>query len=378
MKKLLTLSCLLIFAFLAQAQNTYQVTVYGSLSNQDGTAVAGQDVTLRSDSSVVGGTWTYSNIVTTDAVGVFTDTLDVPDTEPLGFILGETADCNGGIIYGFGVFDMTLTQVAMDLVLCDTFGPPPFDSCFADVYCDPAGNLVANAYGTAPFTYVWNTGETTETIMPQDTGTYCVTITDSEGCAAVGCSHYVGNNGGWDSCFVFIYENWTAAGTGLTAENFGPGPHTYIWDTGDSTQTTIPSGDGTYCVTSIDATGCTSTACYDYVSNPGGWDSCFVYIYEDSTATGQTGLTAEGLGQAPHTYVWDNGETTQTIVPNGDGVYCVTSTDATGCMSMSCYNYLSNPWGQDSCGLWITCDPNGVFNVDAWGEAPFTYTWSNR
>ena len=41
--------------------------------------------------------------------------------------------------------------------------------------------------GVAPFTYLWDTGATTQTVNGLSTDTYCVTVTDSIGCVAEGC-----------------------------------------------------------------------------------------------------------------------------------------------------------------------------------------------
>ena len=42
--------------------------------------------------------------------------------------------------------------------------------------------------GTAPFTYVWSTGELTQTVPYNPSGTpQCVTVTDADGCVAESC-----------------------------------------------------------------------------------------------------------------------------------------------------------------------------------------------
>ena len=37
--------------------------------------------------------------------------------------------------------------------------------------------------GTPPYTYLWNTGETTQSILPDSSGTYYCVITDANGCS---------------------------------------------------------------------------------------------------------------------------------------------------------------------------------------------------
>ncbi|HRF40320.1 MAG TPA: SprB repeat-containing protein, partial [Saprospiraceae bacterium] len=49
------------------------------------------------------------------------------------------------------------------------------------------GTLTASATGgTAPYSYLWNTGATTPAIANLPAGTYSVTVTDLEGCTATG------------------------------------------------------------------------------------------------------------------------------------------------------------------------------------------------
>jgi len=45
--------------------------------------------------------------------------------------------------------------------------------------------------GTPPFSYAWNTGETTATISNLDSGTYTVTVTDANGCTTTGSATIV-------------------------------------------------------------------------------------------------------------------------------------------------------------------------------------------
>jgi len=52
---------------------------------------------------------------------------------------------------------------------------------------DPIGSgilLASPKGGLAPYTYEWTTGETTQTITTNSTGSYYVTMTDANGCLA--------------------------------------------------------------------------------------------------------------------------------------------------------------------------------------------------
>lgn len=364
-----------IFAILAlsglQAQNTYPVTVYGLVFDADGNAVYNQDVHLFSDSVF---NFNYSNTVATDTNGVFTDEFNVPGNVHFGFLIAETADCNGNMLMEVGSWDAgVLDTIFYNFVLCDTSSHGA-DSCFVDLVFDPHGSISAHPSGVPPFTYLWSTGDSTDHIMPQDTGFYCVTVTDATGCEAQGCLYYHGSGpNGPDSCFVFIHEELHSNGLILTAVAFGDGPLTYAWSSGQNTQSiTIMPGDTVpYCVTVSDTTNCTSTACWD----PSPPHFCHVDILHSPSG----GLTAMAVGVPPFTYHWNTGEPTQTIFPNAAGDYCVTIVDAEGCESEMCF-YYDPHHGPDSCGVDLHVFPSGLgiaIEAVANGVPPFQYEWSN-
>jgi len=98
--------------------------------------------------------------------------------------------------------------------------------------------LEAIVYGVAPFTYLWNTGETTSSLSNVGPGTYCVTTLDADSCVYTTCVIVEDFN----FCEVYIISD--PANGGLTAQGFGQAPLIYIWSTGDSSQTIFPVDPG--------------------------------------------------------------------------------------------------------------------------------------
>ncbi len=81
--------------------------------------------------------------------------------------------------------------------------------------------------GTPPYTYSWNNGNTLPTISVTMAGSYCVTVTDSQGCTYTSCYNY--NPQGCGN--VFTYTT-VSPGVYLFVSNAAPTAQT-IWDFGD-------------------------------------------------------------------------------------------------------------------------------------------------
>ncbi|HEY3385305.1 MAG TPA: T9SS type B sorting domain-containing protein [Saprospiraceae bacterium] len=122
--------------------------------------------------------------------------------------------------------------------------------------------------GTGPYTYLWATGDTTQTIsIPLALADYLVTITDSEGCTIVISCHvkpypqvlfYPFNQ---NACFgdtVTLFLDWFRDSI--------PGA-TYLWSTGETTSSILITDDITWSATVTDPnTGC------EYILPPSFFD----------------------------------------------------------------------------------------------------------
>jgi uncharacterized repeat protein (TIGR01451 family) len=176
-------------------------------------------------------------------------------------------------------------------------------------------------------TYLWSTGATTRTINVTTGGTYSVTVTNAGGCSAT------------DSHAITISNTLTPVITGPTAGctpqsvtlDAGSGFTSYLWSTGETTQTIDVTATGTYSVTVTGAGGCSgsdshgvtfSTAAPATIAASGPTTFC---------AGGSVTLTAS----AGASYLWSNGATTQSITVANSGSFSVGVTNATGCQSTS-------------------------------------------
>lgn len=340
----------------------YNVSISGTVSTPSGDPVENVEITLFTDS--LGGFF-YYNTMQTAADGTYSDNFDSPVTQGNYTVLME--NCNTFEMAAQSYYPGNYNAV-IDFTYCEITQ----DTCSVSIQSTPAGALAAIPSGTSPYTYAWNTGETTDNIFPNQDGTYCVTITAANGCTASAC--FTVMTGGQDSCWVDIFQSPNGP---ITADASGIAPFTYAWSTGETTQNIFPQGDTLYCVTVTDAVGCVAFSCIDLWDNPVDTTACFVNIVYPP---GGGSLLASGSGAEPISYVWNTGETTAEISPTETGEYCVTMTDAEGCTASACIWHYEGGGGQDSCSVFIDIVSQGNSSVDLQaffsGVAPSTYAWS--
>ncbi len=123
--------------------------------------------------------------------------------------------------------------------------------------------------GTAPYTYLWNNGATSQSISGLTFGNYNVIVTDNKGCTA-------------SRGYVISQPNeLTTSGSqnnvpcsGATIDTFatvtpsgGTAPYTYFWNNGASTQSISEIAAGNYFVTVTDQNGCSATQNFTITSS---------------------------------------------------------------------------------------------------------------
>jgi len=238
--------------------------------------------------------------------------------------------------------------------------------------------------GTAPYSYLWNTGSTDSLITNANVGTYIVTVTDANGCTSVDSGDVNPTGSGLVGVFNSGAENCGQEnGFAQLAMIIGNPPYDYAWSTG-STGSSFEGGlsAGTYTVTVTDSLGC-----IDLFSET--IDESFAVINEagasinDATCFGDSnGSISVPPGQAipPAFYDWSNGATGLSIFDLTAGMYTVTLTDSAGCMDTATFE-VSQP---DVMIVGPTpvstnegfCDGTIVLNAKG-GTPPYAYSWSH-
>lgn len=220
-----------------------------------------------------------------------------------------------------GVYAVTVTNngcSSSDNVSITITANPVVNLGNDQILCGNTGVLLDA--GTAS-TYNWSTGETTQSVTVNQSGTYSVTVTDN---ACTGTD---------DVAITFkpapVVDLGADAsvcdGQAVTLDAGYVTGNTYTWSNGSHNQIISPAITGIYSVT-VTNNGCTGTDEVSVAVNPNptvnlGSD---VVICSGCTET----LDAGNLGA---TYLWSTGETTQTIDVTIAGTYTVTVTSADGC-----------------------------------------------
>ncbi|MCB0794927.1 MAG: SBBP repeat-containing protein, partial [Flavobacteriales bacterium] len=127
-----------------------------------------------------------------------------------------------------------------------------------NVTCNGAnnGSITVNSTGTAPFTYQWQSGQTTQTINNLAPGPYFVTVTDVNGCSAQG-AFQIAEPPALDiqpSVNDATCDN--ANGSASVNVSGGTPPYFYAWSTGSTTNSINNVTGGSYSLTVTDALGC--------------------------------------------------------------------------------------------------------------------------
>lgn len=239
--------------------------------------------------------------------------------------------------------------------------------------------------GVPPYSYLWNTSQTTEDLRNLKAGIYEVVVRDSEGCTEVSSTKVV-EPAALSITFDEV-NNLRCSGDYGGAINInvqgGKQPYIYQWSNGASTQDIAGIQAGNYSVQVTDVNGCRSSISAK-ITEP---DALAVTLASSKNvmnhggSNGSIDITVSG-GVAPYKYKWSNNSTEQDISNLPAGAYSVRVTDASGCAKIMNVTItqpsplivkLDNTRN-------ISCygDKTGEINISVMGGIPpYTYKWSN-
>lgn len=293
-----------------------------------------------------------------------------------------------------GIYCVTITVDQTSVIVCDTIiSPQPFavSSNITHPTFPPGNNGAIDitvSGGTPPYTFQWSTppGSTTEDINNLSPGTYTVTIRDKNFCQFVPDPFVVGQ-----SSITASITDVKCFGGSDGAINispaFGTAPHTYQWSTppGSVTEDISNLHAGTYCVTVTDSGGTSRDSCFT-VNQPLAITASASITHDvNENCQGAIDLSVLG-GTQPYSYLWSNGEDSQDILALCPGQYCVTITDANGCILDTCFTVFgeglnlileAEQYGNFQTSCDGRCDGEITSTVIG-GSGTLTYAWSNN
>jgi subtilisin-like proprotein convertase family protein len=289
-----------------------------------------------------------------------------------------------------GTYVVTITDASGCITVhSQTVGEEPNDlfatASYTDVICNTRANLNLNVYnGTAPYSFIWSNGATTEDLSNLDAGTYAVSISDING-----CEHILSRT--IDSTQSNIMINFNEVNNEICTNGQGSihiipigglAPLNVLWSNSETENSIYNLSAGDYSVTVTDGHGCEETNDYTVYDDPGSLniDTALAHHINCVNTLGWIDLSYSG-GTEPVSIAWDHGEIEEDPEDLVVGMYYVTIADANGCedfASAEIFNYddfeiISTSVIDDTCSQSI-----GSIDLTAsGGMQPLTYTWDN-
>jgi hypothetical protein len=216
---------------------------------------------------------------------------------------------------------------------------PTITAGSASTFCDGGSVTLTSSVGSA---YLWSNGATTASINVTTSGNYSVSITDANGCTSAGSSAMSvtvnplplissGTTINPSSCIISD-GSIEILGTGTGDLNYSG------VSSGTLSNTSLPAnisslGQGLFTFIFTDVNTCTSLPLNISLSAPGAPAAPII------NSNGPTTFCEGGIvtlsSTIGNTYLWSNGETTQSITVDSDGTFSVIITDLNGCSSPS-------------------------------------------
>lgn len=252
------------------------------------------------------------------------------------------------------------------------------------------GTLTATTYsGTSgPFSFTWTNVATnaiyTGSIAVVPVGQYSLTVMDQTS----GCTNQVGDTSIYVSQTSNINISYSSTdanctnGTVSVSVSGGIAPYTYQWNNGANSPYINNLTQGVYTATVSDSQGCL---------NNYNWNAAYVNqaitININTSVTNATCIQNDGSavafatgGMPPYSYLWSNGQTTQTLSAlSGGTYYTLLATDVNGCTGQG-GAVISNtsPIAVNFGSLPSSCtSPTGSSTLTiTGGTAPYTTVWN--
>jgi len=203
----------------------------------------------------------------------------------------------------------------------------------------PGGNTTLQAPTAA--SWLWNTGAVTQTIPVNTTGVFSVTVTDANGCSSPVSANFATTLYPAPAAPVITANGNTTFCQGESVTLSVPAAQSYLWNTGQVSQSITVNASGTFSVNTVDFNGCPAPLSAPVVvtMNP---RPVAPNISAASTLSFCDGETVV-LNANPTTGItWSTGANSSSIEVGATGAYTATYTDANGCVSYASNSLVVN------------------------------------
>ncbi|MNS66378.1 PKD domain protein [compost metagenome] len=291
----------------------------------DTTICAGNTLTLNAGNT--GATYLWSNGATTQNISVsVAGDYSVTVTNALG--------CSATDAIQVSVSPLPVVNLGNDTAICQ------------------GANITLNA-GNAGATYLWGDGTTGSSITVNTAGTYYVAVMNTTGCLST------------DTIVMAINAlpelnlgNDTAICDGSTLVlNAGNPGASYIWSTGEASQTINVNAAGTYTLSLTGADGCTASDEIEVTISP-------LPVADGINVSGASPAFTFSMANAAHInqYQWNFGDGQTASSGNPSHTYNTGSADQEYTVTL----IISNDCGSDTLTTSVTVAPAGIkdLNID--------------
>lgn len=309
------------------------------------------------------------------------DTTSLENLSSGNYNVSVIDESNDFLCVGF-LNDLILTPAVNISVSLDDFENEL--DCFGD---NNGAFYISTTGGTAPYHYLWSNGDTSQNQVSLTAGNYTLTITDASNCE-------------WQSGELFpeILEPTNpltitsrsvtdslcvgdASGQIDLAFSGGITPYNFNWNNGANTASIQNLLPGYYAVTATDENDCilqfdTTIAIKADELSVSLFKSDLT-CFDDNSGFIQANVIC---GVPPYRYLWNTGDTTETLINLSTGSYLLTITDAAG-QTMETFDVLRSPplLKVDSIIIdIINCE--GIIDLDVSGGVSnsYNFTWRDE
>ncbi len=238
---------------------------------------------------------------------------------------------------------------------------------------------------SGPITYAWNTGATTQDLTNIGAGAYTITVSDAISCQDTLTVFITNQTNGVAISNFSVTDELCSNGSGAVSLTVAGGvlPYTYVWSNGATSASLSNVGAGTYTVIVTDGAGCSVQGTATVSNNTGSLVQTYGNAVDEVCGDGQGSIDITVTSnQAPFTYLWSNGATTQDLIGISAGTYTATVTDASSCRLVTPAYVVNNASGNfviDNIDLDDEVCSNGRGDITLTvlgGQAPYTYAWN--